>query len=295
LTCTRATAAAGAAPAITVNVTTGGSATTATTSAQATASNAPTANGSQNTTVNLVTKDATGGKYFPASATEWNSLITRKGLAMVAPDHQWDLQQASGNATDVIGALTLTLAGTPAFQQTVTGYSRKAVTFTVGNTQGFRAAAGTGPNPASTSTLWLAVVNVTASAAGARSIIAVGGAATSTECTYYVVNTAPPNQRVKCATVATDGAVDLTTQGVIPISIRYDRTNSKVEITTPGALTAGTYNSGVTDGLKGIGAGISSCAGFQGLVLYCWEGSHAEGTDAQLKVLEQALGWTITR
>jgi hypothetical protein len=288
--------AGGTANTVTVNVTTGGSAITASTSAALTGSNFAEADDTETTTVQLVTKDATAGKYFPASTTEWTNFIARKGLSMSVPDSIYLMQEASGNLADSgTAAITLTAAGSISYQQTATGYSRKGWTIAVSGTNGFRAASGVGPSPATTSSLWLLVASVTASAAGSRSIIAGGGAATSTEMTAYVVNTAPPNQRIKCATVTTDGSVDPTTQGFIPYTLQYDRANSVAAMTTPSARITATYNSGVTDGQKGFGAGISSCAGMTAIYGLRWDGAHAEVTDANIKALEQALGWTITR
>ncbi len=294
VTCTRATAPAGAQPAITINVTTGSSAVSASSSVLATAANASNATASQGTTVQLVSKDALAGVYLPANATEWSRFLARKGLAMPAPDSLWAFQLASGNATDSIGSLNLPVTGTPAYQQAVAGWSRVGVTFALGSTQAFTAAAASGPNPATTSSMWFAVAKVTTSASSARSILAAGGAAAATECTARVSATAPAHSQLKVAGTSTNGTDDLTADGVVPVLLRYDRTNSRAVQYSAAEELTGTYSASVTDGAKGFGAAISPCAGMTILYGAMWQGANAEGSDASLKALLQAMGFPIT-
>lgn len=151
VTCTESTAAPGAANAITINVTAGTTGVTASTSATVTASNAPSANGSQNTTVNLVSKDAAAGIYCPASSTEWTNFIARKGLSVAVPDALWLYQEASGNLADSIGSFTLTAAGTGAtYQSAVTGWTRKGIAITDAATANFSSTSASLPDVSTT-------------------------------------------------------------------------------------------------------------------------------------------------
>jgi uncharacterized repeat protein (TIGR01451 family) len=296
VTCVAASIGPGAAPAITIDVSTGDSAISASSSVVASAANAADATASQTTVVQHVDKDATAGIYFPSSATQWSAFLASKGLAMSPPDSCWLVQEPSGSLFDSIGSLTLLANGTPAYQQAVAGYDRKAVVLTVNTGQGFRAAAGVGPNPTTTSSLWLVVAAVTGSNGAAMAILTVGGAATSSQCSARVIGLSPPSPQIRVMSATTGGASDPTVAGVQPIALRYDLANSVAEMTLASEKVTGTYNSGVTDGFKGIGSSISgNCAGMAVLYAAMWSGANAEVGDAALKALEQAMGFTITR
>lgn len=286
VTCTRATASPGAAPTITISVTTGGSALTASTSAQATASNAATANGSQTTTVNLVSKDATAGVYMPASSTEWSNFIARKGLTISPPTSLYLCQEASGNLTDSIGGFTATAAGSGiAYQQPLTGWARGSVKFTDANaTQQFSSTAVA--NLASNSWLRLALVDATHPATATRNMWLIGTASfLAIDCTTAGI--------LDFKVSASGGATLSAYSGPHLVGHLWDRANSRSIGYTETEKVTGTFSSAATGAKMTIGVGANTNGPFGFGYIADWSGANAQMTDAQVKALYQALGITI--
>lgn len=236
-----------------------------------------------------VTKDATANIYFPSTSGEWSTFRTAASLVMAAPNSLWLCQEASGNLADSIGANTLTAASL-SYQQAAAGFSRKAVSCAVATGAGATLASGAGPNPASTSSLWLGVMAVTAPAS-TRQVMAAGGALAASEMSLRATaTTSVPS--LKCAGTATAGAVALVTT-LSPVVLRYDRTNSAAKAYTAAEKVTGTYSASVTDGTKGFGNGIVTNAAFSLAYGAMWQGAAAEGSDADLKTLLTAMGFSI--
>lgn len=288
VTCTRASVAVGASPAITINVTTGTSAVAASSSVVASASNASNATASQGTTVQLVSKDATAGVYFPATSTEWSNFIARKGLAIGVPDAAWLFQDASGNLADAIGSFTLTASGTGlAYQQAVTGYSRKAVTFTVGGTGAFVSSSASLPDLSASSTLTMFVANVTAPPAS-KQMLVQGGAGTNNS---LLINVTTGTLGLIAGTT-TNGTEDITGR-VVPITMQHDRANSVDTASSPASLISKALNASASGKRLTFGGGSNPAMAI--LAAFEWHGAKAEVSDATVKALEQAMGFTITR
>lgn len=295
VTCTRASAATGNAPLITINVTTGGSAVVASTTAVATASNAGTANGSQTTTVQLVSKDATSPKYFPASATEWANFLSRKGFTGITVSNLWLCQESSGNLADSIGSMTLLKNGTTTYNNVVSGYTRTAVGIPQATAARFEAAVATGWNISTTSVLLCMVAAITAQGAADRGLMTLGGAAAGTAVDVGVTATTHV-PKLDVVGVTTSGASDpVTGAAVRPYTLQYDRTNTQSVFYDDQEKVVGTYNAGATDSNKGFGSSSNFAIPAALSVIYGFAltGSSAEITPATYKSLQQALGWTI--
>lgn len=232
--------------------------------------------------------DATSLKRVPLNAFQW-SLLGRTPTAL------WLCQEAAGavNLADSIGSLTLTANATPLYQQAVAGWTRTASAFNQNTNQRFTMPSGTGPSPATTSTLWLAYwVNQTAPG-GLRGIMAAAS-------NVFIANSNIGNVlRVSVVGVTAD---DATTNPVgddlvHPLVLLYDRTNSRAMMYTDEAATTGTYNAGATDGNKGIGGitgATGSTAALSGsLYFVMFQGAAAELDDAAVRSLLQALNWTV--
>lgn len=233
--------------------------------------------------------DGTSSKAVPASNTEWSDLLAYLGLTGIVsvPNSFWLCQEASGNLADSgSGGLTLTAAGTPLYQQTVAGWTRKGVGMSVGDTDAFAAAAGVGPNPTSTSSRWLWFVNVTTPAT-TRQAAAVGGAAAGSEFSLRVTSTPRYQIKVMTNTANSAGVPDSL------MSLLYDRTNSLAVAYSDAEKLAGTYNSGVTDGAKGIGAGITTSVAMSAMYGCMWSGAAAEFSEANYRTLLEGMGFTI--
>ncbi len=294
VTCTRAAGAVGALPTITVNVTAAVAAETSSASADADSDNSPAATQDVETTViKLVAKDATSGIYVPADATQWADFITCKGLTISAPNSLWLLQEASGNAADSIGSLTLTATGTPSYEQPATGWTRLGVGFTDNATQHFSVAAASGPNPTTTSSFWLCSVVIRTEPTAARTILGPGRITSSTDEIRLMASPSAGTNRLgmRCDAVVTNGVSDHAA-GTHFFGCKYDRANSIVVGYSELEKHSGTYSAAILDGTKGFGGVVAMDAVY---VYACmWSGAAAEAmTDANVKALQVARGFSI--
>lgn len=290
---TRATMAVGAAPAITINVTSGASGTTASTTANCTAANASAATPStQTTTVNLVTTDGTALKRIPQSATEWANLLSYLGIASGGPSHLHLCQEASGNLADTIGGMTLTANATPLYQQAVTGWSTKAVGFNETLSQRFSAAAGVGPNASTQSVMWLIYGNITSLPGATRDVVTIAGGASPLK--LQTLNSTGAKMRSLCIAAGVNGTADPTATGLQPMVIVYDRTAGTLTNYTLQEKFAGTYSAAVVDSSKGFGALTGNSQPGQIAYSATFLGSAAELTSTTVKNLLQGMGWTIS-
>lgn len=243
--------------------------------------------------LSTVAQDATSLIYVPANASQWSTLLNVAGVGTGGPSSLWLCQEAAGNLADSIGAITLTAAGTGlGYQAAQTGWTRKGVSFTDGNTGHFTAAAGTGPNPATTSVLWIAFVDLTTAPAGTRDIISAGGAAAASQVCAQLISTS--KFRGKCLSNTSDGLANPITPGVIPVVIRYNRTAGTVAVYSDADKTLPTYGAGATDGAKGLGATQLTSAAMRIVYACVFSGAAAELSDAQIKTILQTMGFIIS-
>lgn len=230
------------------------------------------------------TVDGTSGKGIPQTAQEWVN------AGWPSPDYLWLLGNlVSGNCPDQVGGKTLTAAGSVAYQQTIAGWSTKAV----GN-QGLGTAANfanaTMDNLNASSVAFLVYAQFATPTTGNDRVF--WGAAS----TNSLQNVSASNvQRLRTGANAANGA--LAHNGAVhPHLVVFDITNSrnalysdieKVSVTF--AAQAGAtfqWNTGTTD------VNFTN----QGLLAVGWKGSKAESfsTDATTKARLQALNWTVT-
>lgn len=234
--------------------------------------------------------DATSGKGVPLTQAEWDAVFSGAGVASKTVAHSWGFQDASGNAVAEVGT-DLTAAGTLEYEQTVTGWSRKAIRFTNASTDALSHAGGVGVNPNTTSCLWIGYIDVLASISAARSVIVGGGAAAASE--LVARHNVTPVTQIKVMAGTAVGTSNPSTNSVRPWVLKYDRTGTAAVVYTDQEKVVGTYNSGVTDGVKGFGASVATSAGMDVLWGACFAGSDAEWSDDNVKAVLQSLGWTI--
>ena len=281
----------GVAPTITVTVTSGNAATTATTTADASAANAPSApQDSENTTVNLVTFDATSGIRVPASAAEWASMLAYVGIASGGPSALYLCQEASGNLADSIGAFTQTVGvGVPAitYQNVIAGWSRLGIGPSADASTGsaFNASASL-PDVSVASMLTISYAILQATPGATRRLDSSGTPTRS----IFVINTTP---RV----VATSGANTTTgasdpSGAVRPWVNKVNRTANVNVFYTNQEKLAPAIGAITGKQLQVIGGG-TTCPQFKLLYSAAFFNAAAELSDAQVKALLIGLGWSI--
>lgn len=296
VTCTRATLADGAAPTITVTVTSADAAGTPTSTADVSAANAPSPlQAVQQTTVKLVDRDATSGRRMPSSVTQWNSLnaynvaIGTPNFVAKVPTHSYGCQEASGNLIDQIGVMNLAAAGTPLYQQTVTGQTNKGVGFNEGVNQRFSVGSGTGPNPTLTPVATLTYFTGRTPAA-MRGMVLLSDAGGSARSAMLFATTG--FLRTQCGATTNDGTVDHRDSAMHAGLLTYDLSATTTNRYSDLEKDLGTFAAGVLDGTKGLGA-VGGQNSHLGEVVRHWifEGTDAQHTDASAKALLQALEW----
>lgn len=237
-----------------------------------------------------VTRDAASGKYFPASGSEWNTVFAAAGLGVTFAGNIWLCQEASGNLADSSGAgLTLVAAGTPSYQQAVTGYTRLKVSNpTDGAGARFTA---TGTDIATNSNALFGVFDMpTANPAGARSMLELGTVGTRAA---LEINNTPLLIGRSGANTATD-ATDFK-NAVRPLVLDVNRTGNSVLALSDQAKLTPTFDgtmAGTLIDLWSVATG-NQAAICGTLYLTRFTGTAAELTAAQWKTLLQTLGWSI--
>jgi hypothetical protein len=235
------------------------------------------------------TIDATSGIAVPANASEWSTFIAENELSVAAPDSLWLCQETSGNLADSIGSLALTALGSPAYNASVSGWSRKAVQLTQVNSQRFGLGVGAGPNPNTTSVTWMILAQVTATPAAGRGLL--GANLDVTTVCRVTLNTTPRIVAQNGSTAT--GASNPVGFGVQPFALKLDRTAGAVRLCTGQEKLSPTYTS-PADGNKGIGASGQLSAPADIVYACMWSGANAEISDANMKSLLQAMGYTIS-
>lgn len=239
----------------------------------------PTAGGGA---VGFTTKDATSNIFVPATASEFTS------AGFTAPNNLWLCQEPSGNLVDTIGGKTLTAAGTPAYQQTIAGWARKAVGATgAAANQTFVNATMADTSVTSVAFLLYALINQPVSGGQRCFHGAASGNAFESVAGSKVI-------RLRNGANAGNGTLDHTT-AVHPILVVHDITHSANVIYSEIEKKSITFGAaaGVTFQLQ-VGLAADTTSNTQVLWMASWNGAAAEFTDTTAKALLQALAWTVT-
>lgn len=293
VTCTRVTLAVGAGPTITIIVTSGGAAVTASSTLAATASNAPAPTPStQTTAVKLVAKDPTSGRRLPASATQWADhvayflAIGTANFPNITVASLWLLQEPSGNLADSIGSVALTQSGVGhLYQQAVTGWTAQMVQ-TVDGVAGQKwINSTTAPNDNTTDTMLIGYLVVPA----ASPLVVRDVVGSSVKCDLRFNTTGKLRQ-------VFGASQDLTVDNrgtVVLVGIQVDNTNSVSACYTTSEKLIGTYSLPASSVALWIGGQTSTPSGCGALYMFQLTGANARLTAANIKALYQSLGETI--
>lgn len=282
VTATRSTLTATTAPIISISAVTPNVTETIVTGTSASCDNAATVTASSSSSDLQVSKDATSGVYVPASSTE----MTNLGLA--APANIWLCQEASGNLADSVASVTLTAAVTPAYQQAISGWTRKAVKTTettVG--QRFSVAAGSGPNPATGSIAWLLYISTPTTPGGNRQIWEAGDSAHP----LLVRLTTANKWQLSCDAVLSATTGNFNNATVHPLLVVYNKTSLTVTMYTDSEQVSGTYSAAIIDAVKGLGATTGTAGTENVLYMATWSGANAETIG---KASLTTLGWSLS-
>lgn len=230
-----------------------------------------------------VTRDTASGKYTPATAGEWNTVLAAAGIASGGPSLLWLCQEASGNLADSIGAFTGTAAGIPiTYQQAATGWTRLGVVGSDGGAGNVDNTAAGLPDPAAASMMMLSYWSIPAGAPAAIRNYQVMGTA---NITTTRINTTPRFQGLSGASSTTGTA---TIAGDRMMITQYDITNNVVRCATDQELLLPVR--AATTGRRHR-LSLSSA----GILLYhaAFMNAAAEISAAQMRTLGLTLGWSV--
>jgi hypothetical protein len=248
-----------------------------------------------------VAKDATRGVYLPATAAQWTTALAVAGIVTGNPSALWLSQEASGNLADSIGTFTMVGNGTGlAYQQSVAGWSTKAVTTIDGDSGKFQNTDSGLPDISTTSILILSYVNLPASFGGTeRSIITTGASFHAS----IGADSAPNSNPAKLALAqggGTDGGTQAvaatSTTGVHPVIVQMNIATSTPAVVTDKDFTTAALSasqSGKKIVLGGDNAAVWNGASAGYLYTAAFFGTAAELTKTQIKSLLTTLGWTV--
>lgn len=228
-----------------------------------------------------ITKDATSGIYTPANSSEWDTLIAAAGLtgSIAAPDALHGFQDASGSITDQIGTFPLTTTGAPSYQQSESGWSRKAVVTTDGGGMIFSTTNAGLPDPAAASYLGLVIMKP-GIPASSRQLLRFGSSAQAS----LQITT---NGKLRAATnsgVSFTDSTNAVSGSVHMLALRYNFTASTVTGFTEAEKLSVTWHAASGKLLQ-----VTNSAPADTLYAAHWFGAHAEVSDAVLRALEQAM------
>lgn len=238
-----------------------------------------------------VTQDATSLKYWPSSNAEWTLALAAASIATGNPSNLWNCQDAAAALSDSIGAAPMSTIAFGSFQQSVTGWTRKAFA-TTNDTALSRANTSAAGNITAASGLLLAYVGVPTMAGSEASIMAIGGGA---DHRYAAMTTTPRYKGVDFGSAAsTTGTANPGTQ-VRPVVIQVNRTAGSFKVLTDQEVLSVAYTApAAASSYVGFGdAGVAVAAGAVYLGGAYFSGAAAEMSQAQIKTLMQALGWTV--
>lgn len=223
-----------------------------------------------------VTRDSSG-KYIPQSAGEWTALMAAAGLATGNPSSLWKMQEASGDLADSVGSLTFTATGSPLYQQSVSGWSSKAVALVEAGPSFF----STTPVLAGVSFLGIFYV-VTGTPSTARVVVEHPD--------LYAELNAVPQYRSNGGSLVT-GSVTVPA-GAHALALSYNSGGGAEGVYWEGEKIQSAI---VTFGNAPVRLGHEAGGGAPMSVLYgaAFTGTAAELTPTQIKALLTTLGWTV--
>lgn len=171
-------------------------------------------------------------------------------LGETAIENIWLCQDASGNLVRAVGTIDLTASGTPVYQQSVTGWTRKAIGASDAVDSTFRRGSGV-ITPATTSVAWVGIFQFPTAPSAARVFLT----SPVTNATGINLQLLPTGRlRLSIANVTVDGSFDYVTDGLAHwIILAFNRTLGQIQVITDVENFFGTYTGSITDSSKGLG------------------------------------------
>lgn len=233
-----------------------------------------------------VPQDGDSSWYRPQTGAHFTA------LSMAVPTSLYLCQDAGGNLVDAIGGLDLAKigAGAASYGVAVPGWTDPGVGLAAGVAAGFVLGAGSGPDPSTTSQLWIWYLDFTAIPASLSQVFALLG---SNAQRVQLLNTA--TLRARSGGNVANGAADVVAGGAIVLVEQIDRAAGRYGVFTADEKILPAYAAPTDDGDKGICADAAASAAPMTILWGCrYDGAAAELDDVALKALVQKLNITIS-
>lgn len=246
-------------------------------------------NGLGISTIWQVTVDGPAHNLIPLTTAEWASCdvdqFSRVGRHLITPDSAWGFQETVTPVDDKIGSLDLAVVfATMNSAISITGWSRKCLSFSAGGSHGQASlASGVGPNPATTSVMWIGLYTTIVATTLLRQIMMIGGTTTANEASININTIANGSElQGKVLAAFTDDAAAFVAATPMLIAFRYDRTAGTATIFTKDRKFTVTYSGSVVDGFKGFGGQIQNTPAFKLTHGFMYSAANAEQSDQQV-------------
>jgi hypothetical protein len=231
-----------------------------------------------------VTRDASNLQYYPASDSEWTTLMAFLGLATGNPSSIWNLQETFGNFADAKGGITLGANNITLYSQTFTGAARKCFRGVDGTANSNARNSTTAPNPAATSTLLIAHVDLPAAPAAQRDVMAL---ATNAD---LRLNT---NGKLRLVAGANADLVNVAASAQRWLALQVNLTASTIKVYNDQEVFTGTFVAPTSAAHVALGGDNAAIPAGGWAYAAQFTAAAAELTQAQIKTLLQGLGATI--
>lgn len=236
--------------------------------------------------------DDISGKGVPTDVSEWRSLLTYAGVdTSLVPTSVYSFQDAATAITDSEGVHDLPGIGDSHYRTTIPGWARLGAGHDyVASDNGFVKQHGTLPSPDTTSFMVLAYVMLASTPTADAGVVSLADNA------FY----GGVKQTTAKPTVGTSGTGNtaLPVNEVVPVVFKIDVTNSVTKFYTPYEIiqrgfTSPDANAGEVDFGAALATGLYA-ADAEYVYGALFLDAAAEMSDADIKAVLEALGWTVT-
>lgn len=232
-----------------------------------------------------VTRDLSSLMYRPANAAEWTTFLLAAGDSIGNPVGSRNFQEASGNFADSIGSVTLSAGTGQSYRQPVSGWSSFSAKLPDGGVNRIGNLT-TAPNPATTSVMQCAYLDLPAAPAAIRDLM---GVTTNVAVEYLTTG----KLRLVGGTLV--DTVNSYASTRTPVILRVNNTAATLTLFTDKEKLTGTYALPAASTLVSYGripvSGLCSAAGL--IFDFEFTGAAAERSDAQIKTILLTAGFTV--
>lgn len=231
-----------------------------------------------------VTQDASSLRYVPANVTEFIELLTGSGVNQ--PSSIWLCNETSGSLADSgTAGRTVTVAGSPTYATTATGWSRPGIKPADGSATAYGTCTISDVN--TTSCMLLQMFSMNTAATAARGLNRLGSASASHA-------TLQSGNKLRGTSGANTDDGDLAQAGTLVVVTQINRSTSTFNVYTQGEKITPTWSAPAASTTLYLFGDATAASDATLVYAALWSGSDAEMTDTQVQALLDALESNMT-